>query len=75
MGRSGEGKRMGNQGRSVWMAGLAPGTHLELGWEEVSEGREHWRRSLGGVVSLVSESVDHSSEVSESSISSSESAP
>jgi hypothetical protein len=36
---------------------------------------EHRRRSLDKLVSLVSESVDHSSEVSESGVSSSESAP
>jgi hypothetical protein len=36
---------------------------------------EQGRRSLDIVVSLVSESVDHSSEVSESGVSSSESAP
>ena len=36
---------------------------------------EHGRRSWDELLSLVSESVDHSSEVSESGVSSSESAP
>lgn len=40
---------------------------------EVGGKAEQGRRSLDKVVSLVSESVDHSSEVSESGVSSSES--
>lgn len=42
---------------------------------EVGGKVEQGRRSLDKVVSLVSESVDHSSEESESGVSSSESAP
>jgi len=43
--------------------------------EEVRGTAEQGRRSFIKAVSLVSESVDHSSEVSESGVSSSESAP
>jgi hypothetical protein len=52
--------------------GNASGTRIGGG---VGGMAEQGRRSLDEVVSLVSESVDHSSEVSESGVSSSESPP
>ncbi len=67
-------------GKSLWMvvgfgrswSGKASGT--KMGGEVMGMVEQGWR-SLDIVVSLVSESVDHSSEVSDSGVSSSESAP
>jgi hypothetical protein len=53
-------------------SGNASGTTMGRGVVGIGE---QGRKSLDKVVSLVSESVDHSSEVSESGVSSSESAP
>jgi hypothetical protein len=76
MGRSG-GSGWGGKSADIvrlgesWL-GNASGTRMGRG---VMGMGEQGRRSLGKAVSLVSESVDHSSEASESRVSSSESAP
>lgn len=53
-------------------SGKAAGTRIGGGGGGVEGTGKHGGRSLENVVSLVSESVDHSSEVSESAVSSSE---